>query len=161
MNYPVLPQLFYNRPCTQVARDLIGKTKRTSVMFGNPGYAYIYFCYGNHWLLNAVTEANGSGAAVLIRAIEPVDGIDAMRKRRNVKNNISLTNGPGKLCQAMGLSGDHNRLPLFNGDLRFCDDGSPLPEIKVSQRIGISVGTSIESRFYVPGNPFVSAKPKT
>lgn len=196
MNLTVLPQSFYNRPCVQVARGLLGKilvhaangsacsgriveteaylavddpachawrgrTARNSVMFGEPGIAYVYFCYGNHWLMNAVAEQAGCGAAVLIRAAEPLDGIECMRGRRGVKKDTDLTSGPGKLCAALNITGNENGLPLFNGDLRICDDGFSYPEIKVSSRIGINVGTDIETRYYVPGNPFVSARPKT
>jgi DNA-3-methyladenine glycosylase len=85
-----------------------GRTPRTAVMFGEPGHAYVYFTYGNHWMLNAVTEREGFPAAVLIRAIQPVEGIEVMLERRNGRD----TSGPGKLCQAMGITKAENGVDL-------------------------------------------------
>ncbi|HUE99290.1 MAG TPA: DNA-3-methyladenine glycosylase [Anaerolineales bacterium] len=85
-----------------------GRTARTDVMFGEPGHAYVYFTYGNHWMLNVVTEREGFPAAVLIRAIQPVEGIEVMRMRRNGRDTF----GPGKLCQAMGITRNENGVDL-------------------------------------------------
>ena len=135
-----------------------GRTKRNSPMFDFPGTVYIYFCYGNHWLINAVTEEKGKASAVLIRALEPVEGIEIMRERRKVKRDTDLTNGPAKLCSALGITGEQNGLSFFKKPLIIVDDRKPLPEYKTSGRIGISVGTEIQGRFYIPGNEFISVK---
>jgi len=145
-----------NDPANHAAR---GKTKRNTLMFGPPGIAYVYFCYGNHWLVNAVTEKEGIPSAVLIRAVEPIEGIEIMRKRRKVKREIDLTNGPAKLCSAFGITGEQNGLSLLKKPLIIIDDETPLPDFKTSKRIGISVGTEIKGRYYIPGNEFISAKP--
>ncbi len=147
-----------NDPANHAAR---GKTKRNTPMFGPPGIAYVYFCYGNHWLVNAVTEKEGIASAVLIRAVEPVEGIEIMRKRRKVKRDVDLTNGPAKLCSALGITGEQNGLSLLKKPLIIIDDETPLPEYKTSKRIGISVGTEIEGRYYIPGNEYISAKPRS
>ena len=137
-----------------------GKTNRNNVMFGPPGMAYVYFCYGNHWLVNAVTEDDGVPSAVLIRALEPVTGLETMRYRRNVKEDKNLTNGPAKLCEALGISGAQNSVPLFKGNLLIFDDGRKIPEFKSSSRIGIKEGCEHQLRFFVSGNKYISAKPK-
>jgi len=147
-----------NDPANHAAR---GRTKRNATMFGSPGIAYVYFCYGNHWLVNAVTEKEGIASAVLIRAVEPVEGIEIMRERRKVKRDVDLTNGPAKLCSALGITGEQNGISLLKKPLIIIDDGTPLPEYKTSERIGISVGTEIMSRYYISGNEFISAKPKS
>ncbi|NUQ85300.1 MAG: DNA-3-methyladenine glycosylase [Anaerolineales bacterium] len=85
-----------------------GRTPRTQVMYGEPGHAYVYFTYGNHWMLNAVTEREGFPAAVLIRAIQPIEGVEVMLKRRNGRDTF----GPGKLCQAMGIGKEENGVDL-------------------------------------------------
>lgn len=85
-----------------------GLTARTAVMFGEPGHAYVYFTYGNHWMLNVVTERQGFPAAVLIRAIQPIEGVDVMLERRNGRDTF----GPGKLCQAMGITKSENGVDL-------------------------------------------------
>src|ERR1041384_7248964 len=108
-----------NDPGCHAAR---GKTPRNEVMFGPAGHAYVYFCYGNHFLFNVVTEKEGVPGAVLLRALEPVEGIPLMARRRGIqvekpKDLRNLTNGPGKLVQAMGLGPEHNRFPLFKEKL--------------------------------------------
>jgi DNA-3-methyladenine glycosylase len=85
-----------------------GRTPRTAVMFGEPGHAYVYFTYGNHWMLNVVTEREGFPAAVLIRAIQPIEGIEVMLERRNGRDTF----GPGKLCQALGITKSENSVDL-------------------------------------------------
>ena len=135
-----------------------GRTKRNSPMFGPPGTVYVYFCYGNHWLVNAVTEEKGKASAVLIRAVEPLNGIEIMRKRRKVKKDVDLTNGPAKLCAALGITDKQNEISLLKKPLMIIDDGIPLPQFKTSERIGINVGTEIKGRYYIPGNKYVSSK---
>jgi len=146
-----------NDPACHAAR---GKTKRNNVMFGPPGMAYVYFCYGNHWLVNAVTEPEGAPAAVLIRALEPVEGIETMRRRRKTNNDKNLTNGPAKLCEALGITGAQNSAPLHKGNLIIFDNGDEPPKFKTSSRIGIKKGLEHQIRFFIPGNKYVSANPK-
>lgn len=135
-----------------------GKTRRNATMFGPPGHAYVYFCYGNHWLLNAVTEPEGVGSAVLIRAIEPVCGEVQMVRRRGGARGYNLTNGPGKVCAALGINGRHDGLPLYAGAVCIHAGDAP-PAWQASPRIGISAGTELHARFFVPGNPWVSRHP--
>src|SRR6266508_1601630 len=94
------------------AHSFRGRTERNAVMFGPPGYAYVYRSYGIHWCVNCVCEHEGSASAVLIRALAPTAGIAAMRKRRGVEALGLLCSGPGRLCEALGITGDHNGLPL-------------------------------------------------
>lgn len=137
-----------------------GLTKRNAVMWGEPGYAYVYFTYGNHWMLNIVTEEAGSAAAVLIRALQPIYGLAAMYKRRGVDKLKNLTNGPGKLCQALGLNGSHNGQALNGPAIYICDTPESLQlapfEIVETTRIGISRGVDLPWRYYVKSNNFVS-----
>jgi len=140
-------------PACHAAR---GVTARTRTMFGPPGHAYVYFCYGNHWMMNVVTEAEGHGSAVLIRALEPLEGIATMRRRRGGVRDIDLTNGPGKLCAALGITGRFNDAPLDAGPLCIADDGYRVATPATSARIGLRVGTELQARFFVPGNPYVS-----
>jgi DNA-3-methyladenine glycosylase len=142
-------------PACHAAR---GVTARTRTMFGPPGRAYVYFCYGNHWLMNAVTEEEGRGSAVLIRALEPLEGIAVMRRRRGVTRDFDVTNGPGKLCAALGITGRFNNAPLDAGALRIMDDGHHVATHATSARIGIRVGTALQARFFVPGNGYVSGR---
>ena len=133
-----------------------GKTRRNATMFGPPGHAYVYFCYGNLWLLNAVTEREGTGSAVLIRALEPCCGLAQMQRRRGAARGHAVTNGPGKLCAALGISGRHDGMPLYQGRLRICAPDAPPPAWQAGPRIGISAGTELHARFFIPGNPWVS-----
>jgi DNA-3-methyladenine glycosylase len=114
----------------------VGRTARTRVMFGPPGHAYVYFTYGNHWMLNVVTEADGVAGAVLIRAIQPVQGIASMLERRSGRDTF----GPGKLAQALGITGSENGLDLTkrNGRL-WIEAGSPVPSRLVTKgpRVGL------------------------
>ena len=94
-----------------------GKTKRTQIMYGEAGKAYVYLCYGKYYLLNVVTEATGTPGAVLIRALEPVEGIEIMKQRRSPQNTVELTNGPGKLTQALGVTKQHNGVDMTGNTL--------------------------------------------
>lgn len=135
-----------------------GKTRRNEVMFRSGGHLYVYFTYGMHYCMNVVTEEEGTAGAVLIRAIEPLDGVDAMRKRRGLHvREHDLTNGPAKCCQAFGIDGEDNGRSLVGPDIRLTD-APVLPErlLEQTRRIGITRGKEQEWRFSVRGNPFVS-----
>jgi DNA-3-methyladenine glycosylase len=135
-----------------------GKTPRNAVMFGPAGYAYVYFTYGMHYCFNVVTGPEGSGQAVLIRALEPVEGVEIMKQRRGRENIHELTNGPAKLVQALGITKAHYGVNLLNGgDLRI-EPGVRPKKIIQTTRIGISEGKDVPWRFYVAGNDFVSRK---
>jgi DNA-3-methyladenine glycosylase len=136
-----------------------GKTKRNSVMFGEAGVAYIYLNYGVHFLFNVVTEKLSIPGAVLIRALEPLEGMKVMMENRNTKSINQLTNGPGKLTKAMQIDISFNRYDLTRGDLLIEDNGhSCLIEIVEAQRIGISVAQDKLLRYYIKDNLFVSKK---
>jgi DNA-3-methyladenine glycosylase len=134
----------------------IGLTARTSTLFGPPGRAYVYLSYGLHTMLNAVCEPAGVGAAVLIRALEPIDGIERMRLCRGRERVEELCSGPGKLTQALGIELAHNGGDLRSGAVTISE--RPLRElpVAVSRRIGITRAVELEWRFFVPGSSFVS-----
>jgi DNA-3-methyladenine glycosylase len=135
-----------------------GRTKRTAPLYGPPGIAYVYFIYGVHWCVNAVTRAVDQPSAVLIRALEPLDGIDIMRQRRPAaRRDLDLTNGPGKLCEALGITGKHNWLPLQKPPLRILR-GETLADSRVNRtpRIGITQCRDWPLRWVIRDNPFVS-----
>ena len=112
-----------------------GRTIRTAPMFGAPGYAYVYFTYGNHWMLNAVTEQEGFPAAVLIRAMQPIEGVDVMMERRSGRDTL----GPGKLTQALGITKSENNVNLTESDSGlWIEAGQFIPEKSVT--IGVRVG---------------------
>jgi DNA-3-methyladenine glycosylase len=123
-----------------------GLTPRTSVLFGPPGVAYVYRSYGIHALLNAVAEQEGVGAAALIRALEPLDGIDQMRERRGLERLEDLCNGPGKLTQALGIWLDMNGTPLVDGPIEILP-GEPEPKVVTGTRIGITKAVDLPWRF--------------
>jgi len=125
-------------------------------MFGEPGRAYVYFIYGMYQMLNFVTEAKGTPGAVLIRALEPVDGLSLMRKRRGGCALRDLTSGPGKLAQALGIGRSHNRMPLQGPGIVVWSDGFQPQRIMRSKRVGIRLATELHWRFFIDGNPFVS-----
>jgi DNA-3-methyladenine glycosylase len=139
-----------------------GRTARTGVMFGPPGHAYVYFTYGMHWMLNAVTEAEGFPAAVLIRALEPIEGVGAMRRRRNARREEDIARGPARLCQALAIDGALNGADLVLGKDLFFEAGEPFgdEEVIATPRIGIDYALSGDReapwRFAVAGSPFVS-----
>jgi DNA-3-methyladenine glycosylase len=183
-----LDPAFYGRPVVEVARDLVGctvthggaagviveteayhesepaahsfvgLTPRTQVLFGPPGRAYVYRSYGIHALLNAVCEPEGVGAAALIRALEPLSGIEAMRERRGLSRVEDLCSGPGKLTQALGIELGENGTDLARGPVRF---GPPPPgwedvEIVTGVRIGITKAPDLPWRFCAAGSRSVS-----
>ncbi|MFA5843299.1 MAG: DNA-3-methyladenine glycosylase [Coriobacteriia bacterium] len=132
-----------------------GITRRNSVMYGPPGNAYVYFTYGNHHMLNLVTEVEGTAGAVLVRAIEPLIGLEEMRSRRAGVRDGSLADGPGKLAAALGITLADNGATLGAGRLEVLD--GPAPErIRATGRVGLSAGHEKELRFYEEGCPFVS-----
>ena len=135
-----------------------GQTPRTKVMFGPAGYLYVYFTYGMHYCCNVVVGEDGYGAAVLIRAVEPLDGIDYMEKRRG-RNGIEATNGPAKFCQAFGIGKEQNGVHLTDGEIRLIPQVA-LPESDITEttRIGISEAKEIPWRFYITDSPWVSKK---
>ena len=126
-----------------------GVTERTRTLYGEPGRAYVYFSYGVHSLLNAVAEAEGVGAAVLIRALEPVDGLELMRERRRLERVEELCSGPGKLTQALGIGLSLNGTSLVDGPLEVLErePGSREPRVVVGERIGITKAADLPWRF--------------
>jgi DNA-3-methyladenine glycosylase len=126
-----------------------GVTERTSTLFGPPGNAYLYFSYGVHSLLNAVAEEEGVGAAVLIRALEPVDGIEVMRERRGMNRDEELCSGPGKLTQALGIGLSLNGTSLIDGPIEMLtpEPGSRAPRVVMGERIGITKAADLPWRF--------------
>jgi DNA-3-methyladenine glycosylase len=187
---PPLPVAFYDRPVLEVARDLIGctvafgegagviveteayhqsepachafvgLTPRTRVLFGSPGRAYVYRSYGIHALLNAVCEPQGVGAAVLIRALQPLHGVEMMRARRGQLDEHELCSGPGKLTQALGIELSENDTDLATGPVAIHppqDDWRELPvAVAVGTRIGITRAAELPWRFCAAGNRHVS-----
>jgi DNA-3-methyladenine glycosylase len=179
---------FYERGVVEVARDLVGcvlrhgetagviveteayhetepachahvgLTGRTHILFGPPARAYVYRSYGIHALFNAVTEAEGVGAAVLIRALEPLDGLDLMRDRRGVPRTEDLCNGPGKLTQALDIELDLNGSDLLGGPIAIEPPrpGWESPELLVGPRIGITKAAELPWRFCAAGSRSVS-----
>jgi DNA-3-methyladenine glycosylase len=184
----VIDLAFYDRPVLEVAPDLIGcvvrhgdtagviveteayhrsepashawagLTARTEPLFGPPGIAYVYRSYGIHALLNAVCDHVDSGAAVLIRALQPLDGIEVMRARRRVARDQELCNGPGKLTQALGIGLELNRTSLLDGPIRIEPRGPgwEAPALDVGKRIGITKAVDLDWRFCARGNRHVS-----
>jgi DNA-3-methyladenine glycosylase len=179
---------FYARPVLEVARDLIGcvvrhegcagviveteayhdsepachafvgLTPRTEILFGPPGRAYVYRSYGIHALLNAVCEPEGVGAAVLIRALQPIRGIELMQRRRGLDAVASLCSGPGKLTQALDIELIHNGTDLVRGPIRFSPRPAAWrdPAISVDRRIGITKAVELPWRFCATDSPFLS-----
>jgi DNA-3-methyladenine glycosylase len=174
-----VPVAFYERPVVEVARDLVGclirhgdtagriveteayhesepachafvgRTARTEVLFGRPGNAYVYRSYGIHALLNAVSEREGVGAAVLIRALEPIDGLERMRARRGLQRPEDLCSGPGKLTQALGIGLDLNGSSLQDGPIELLepDPAQQAPQLAIGERIGITRAMDLPWRF--------------
>jgi DNA-3-methyladenine glycosylase len=181
-----LDRAFYARPVVEVARHLVGcvvrhgatagmiveteayhdsepachayvgLTARTETLFGPPGVAYVYRSYGIHALLNAVCEPEGIGAAVLIRALEPVDGLDLMRARRGHEHLADLCSGPGKLTQALGVELSENGTDLLGGGPIVIEPRIAEPELVAGRRVGITKAVDLPWRFSVAGNACVS-----
>jgi len=137
------------------AHSYSGQTPRNAVMFGPPGYLYVYRSYGIHWCMNFVCEKEGSASAVLIRAIEPTHGLSKMRRRRGVKDERLLCSGPGKLCQALAVTHAHNGLPLDKSPFKLFARGAK-PGILVGPRIGITKAAEKPWRFGMKGSRFLS-----
>ena len=132
-----------------------GRTRRNGAMFGPPGTAYVYRSYGIHWCVNVVCGVEGEAAAVLVRAIEPLQGSDAMVVRRGRAD--ALTNGPGRLCQALGITGALDGHPLGEPPLTLLEGVRVQPdEMGVSGRIGVSRGAELPLRFFITGNRHLS-----
>ncbi len=134
-----------------------GMTPRNKAMFGPPGHAYVYFTYGAHYCFNIVTQPEGVGDAVLIRALQPEEGIELMQRRRGRERLKDLCSGPGKLTQAMGINKEHNGSDLLTGPIRVYR-GWEVPDIVTTTRIGIKAGAELPLRFYVKDNQFISKK---
>ncbi len=153
----------YLGPHDPACHAVAGRTARTWHLFGPPGTAYVYFIYGLHWCVNAVTREDGFGSAVLIRAIEPVEGVELMRARRpKARRDAELCNGPGKLCAALGITRAHDGMTLFDGPLRIHErttrreesarhDDEPIAHnVIVGPRVGISKAVDWPLRFRLP-----------
>ena len=137
-----------------------GLTERTRWLYGEPGTAYVYFIYGMHWCFNAVTKAHGHPSAVLVRALEPLDGLGLMHRRRpKAKSDRDLTNGPGKLCAALGIDSRHNGMRLQRSPLlitrgtAYADE-----EIVTAPRIGVTKAADWPLRWYVRRSEYVSVR---
>ena len=133
-----------------------GLTRRNAPMFGESGHAYVYFTYGNHYCLNVTTQQSGTPGAVLIRAIEPMEGLRAMRLLRPNVPDSELTNGPGKLTKALGVDKSLNEVDMTKRGPLFAEDWAEKFEIVRTDRVGIIQGKDRMWRFYVSGNAFVS-----
>ena len=153
----------YDGNIDEASHSFKGKTKRNEVMFNEGGFFYVYFTYGAHYCCNIVTGKKDHGAAVLIRAIEPLEGIDLMtenrfgRKLKSEKEIFNLTSGPGKVCKAFGFDKVHSGTDLIKGDIFLIN----APKVKknkvgISKRIGISKSMELPWRFFETGNPFLS-----
>ncbi|HEX2279461.1 MAG: DNA-3-methyladenine glycosylase [Candidatus Tectomicrobia bacterium] len=151
----------YVGPDDKASHASRGRTPRTSVMFGPAGFAYVYLVYGMHHCLNVVTEQEGYPAAVLIRAVEPSEGMALMQKERPAPDVRRLTNGPGKLCQAFGIDRRLNGLDMC-GEALFVEDlGTRLVDIVVTTRVGVDYAGPWKDkpwRFYIAGHPGVSIR---
>lgn len=153
----------YDGNIDEASHSFRGKTKRNEVMFREGGYFYVYFTYGVHHCCNVVTGKEGHGAAVLIRSVEPLTGIETMAMRRfgrrkiTEKELVNLTNGPGKICQAFAFDRTHSGLDL-TGDKIFIIDAPVLKKsvIGISKRIGISKSTELPWRFFIKESKFLS-----
>jgi DNA-3-methyladenine glycosylase len=150
----------YRGPKDPASHAYRGLTPRTAVMFGEPGRLYVYFTYGMHWCANVVCGPEGEAAAVLIRALAPMEGLEQMRQvRAAARRDRDLCNGPAKLCQALGITGVDNGTDLLapSAGVRLVDDGTPPPKRPGrGTRIGIRVATEQRWRWWVAGDPNVS-----
>ena len=155
----------YNGEIDKAAHTYSGRTERNKVMFNEGGFLYVYLSYGVHHCCNIVTGFEEKGTAVLIRAVEPLNGLDVIiknrfgRKLKNDKEIINLTSGPGKVCKALGINRNHSGIDL-TGDKIFLLDQPKVKasEIGISKRIGITKSTNYPWRFYIKENQFLSRK---
>ncbi|HZL04140.1 MAG TPA: DNA-3-methyladenine glycosylase [Coriobacteriia bacterium] len=134
-----------------------GVTRRNAVMYGPPGRAYVYFTYGNHHMLNLVTEEDGAAGAVLVRAIEPSIGVDEMRRRRGGRTGSHIADGPGKVAQALGLDLTDNGSELGARRIAVYEAPPPSESVMTSGRIGLTAGHEPALRFFLAGNEHVSS----
>ena len=137
------------------AHSYVGPTERNAVMFGPAGYVYVYRSYGIHWCLNFVCEETGSASAVLVRALEPLHGLAAMRRRRGLHEVRALCSGPGKLCEALGVTRKQNGLALDRAPFEL-RARSGTPDIATGVRIGITKAAEKPWRYGLKGSPFLS-----
>ncbi|MEK6900006.1 MAG: DNA-3-methyladenine glycosylase [Nanoarchaeota archaeon] len=179
-----LPASFFVRDTVTIAKELLGKiisvngmqvriveteaygrdpashaykrTERSSLMFDTYGHVYTYLIYGMYWCLNFTTEKDEAGA-VLIRAVEPISGIDTMKKNRKTTDLHNLCSGPGKLCSALGIDKKFNGLKLGK-EMLILDDGFKVQRISCSSRVGIKDALDLQWRFFIKGNEYVSKK---
>jgi DNA-3-methyladenine glycosylase len=144
------------------AHASVGKTARNAVLFGPPGYAYVYFIYGNHYCLNVSCLPDGVPGGILFRAVEPIQGMKAMFKLRGIDESPDLrrlTRGPGRLAAAFGITRQRDNgkdLTSSRSDLYIADDGAPASQVLITKRIGIKKAADMPLRYIVPGNRFVS-----
>ncbi|MFP4056513.1 MAG: DNA-3-methyladenine glycosylase [Candidatus Brocadiia bacterium] len=156
----------YTGPDDQASHASRGRTARNAPMFGPPGHAYVYLVYGIHWCLNLVTGPEGLPAAVLLRAIEPREGIERMRARRPAaRRDVQLTSGPARLCQAMGIDGslDGADLCLADAPLWVEECGEPAGPIVAAPRVGVDYAGQWAARpyrFFERDSPYVSVRPR-
>ena len=146
------------------SHSFVGKTDRTAVLFGPPGYAYVYFIYGNHYCLNVSCERDGKAGGVLFRALEPLEGIDEMPRARDIelqgpRDLVRLTSGPGRMAEAFGITRQRDNgcdLTSQSSGLWIGDDGFRARGIRITPRIGISKAAEAPLRYILAGNAFVS-----
>ena len=157
----------YLGPHDPACHAAVGLTARNRHLHGPPGTVYVYRIYGMHWCVNAVTREAGHGSAVLVRALAPLAGLEAMRDRRGGTHGASLANGPGKLCQALGINGEHDGGRLDRGPVRILRPAAgpgaaqvPDEEIVVTPRIGISQAPEWPLRYCVANDPHLSRAPR-
>jgi DNA-3-methyladenine glycosylase len=146
------------------AHASIGKTKRNAVLFGSPGYAYVYFIYGNHYCLNVSCLPDGIPGGILFRALEPLRGLERMRELRGTEkasDQRKLTSGPGRMAAAFGITRERDNgkdLTSSRSDLYIADDGKEPPRVLITKRIGITKAADMPFRYIVAGNRFVSGR---
>lgn len=177
-----LPQSFFAQDTVKTAQDLLGKiiaingmqariveteaygqdpashaytrTERSALMYDTHGHVYVYLIYGMYWCLNFTSDQDNAGA-VLIRAVEPLVGIEIMKKNRKTEKITNLCSGPGKLCAALGIDKRYNGLK-FGKEIKLLDDGFKVRKIATSSRIGIKDALELQWRFFIEGNEFIS-----
>ena len=152
---PIVEVEAYESAVDPSAHGFRGRTPRNASMFGPPGHAYVYRSYGIHWCLNLVCEEEGSAAAVLIRALEPAHGVEVMERRRGLVDPRLLCAGPGRLCQALGVTRDHDGLPLDEPPFELLPADSARVVV-AAPRIGISVATDLPWRYGAAGSRYLS-----